>query len=49
MFSKNITVDPIFWLDVFPLDGETLFLFIYENLIFLEKNLKSPLIFVLFF
>ena len=35
-------MDPAFWL-AFPLDGEPLFLFIYENLI-----LESLLIFVLF-
>ena len=43
-------MDPTFWLDAFPLDGETLFLFIYEKLIYcLENDLESPLIFVLFF
>ena len=43
-------MDPAFWLDAFPLDGETLFLFIYEKLIYcLENDLESPLIFVLLF
>ena len=37
-----------FWLDVLPLDGETLFSFIYEKLIYcLENDLESRLIFVL--
>ena len=43
-------MDPTFWLDAFPLDGETLFLFTYEKSIYcLENNLESPLIFVLLF
>ena len=51
-FFKNIYIymNLAFWLDVFPLDGETLFSFIYEKLIYcLENDLESPLIFVLFF
>ena len=41
---------PCMLLDVLPLDGETHFLFIYlVKIWFLEKNLESWLIFVLFF
>ena len=40
---------PYILLDAFPFDGETLFLFIYEKLIYcLENDMESPLIFVLF-
>ena len=42
-------VDLEFWLDVFLFDGEILFLFIYETLIYyLENDLESSLIFVFF-
>ena len=49
MYKKVIYqgVDPAFLLDAFPLDGRTLFLFIYENLI-CKKRLGFATYFVLF-
>ena len=41
-------VDPAFCLDAFLLDGENIFFFFFVKNWFLEKNLESPLIFVLF-
>ena len=47
--SHYFSVDPVFWLMRFPLDGELDFW--CEKLIFIdyENDLESPLIFVLFF
>ena len=40
-------VDPVFWLDAFLLDDDSLFIYLVKNMIF-RKDLELPLIFVLF-
>ena len=44
-----MVVDPTFSHDVFSLDDAIRFLFIYWKILFLEKYLELPLIFILFF
>ena len=41
-------MDPTFWLDAFPLNGETRFFICLVKIWFLGKDLESLLIFVLF-
>ena len=40
-------VDPVFWLDAFLLDDDSLFIYLVKNMIF-RKDLELPLIFILF-